>query len=193
MKVVIFAGGFGTRLREETGIVPKPLVEVGGMPILWHIMKIYTAHGITEFIICLGYRGYVIKEYFANYYLHNSDVTVDLTNGGLSITRSVSEPWKVHLIDTGADSMTGGRLKRVMPLLREDEAFCLTYGDGVGNIDLTAELAFHRQHGRIATVAAVPPPRWATAASRGPERRSRPPASAPTESGRRPARCRRTW
>lgn len=159
MKCVILAGGLGTRLSEETVRIPKPMVEIGGRPILWHIMKIYTAHGITEFIICLGYRGYVIKEYFANYYLHNSDVTVDLSNGGLSITRTVSEPWRVHLIDTGAESMTGGRLKRVMPLLREDETFCLTYGDGVGNIDIAAELAFHKAHGRIATVAAVPPPR----------------------------------
>ncbi len=159
MKCVILAGGLGTRLAEETVRIPKPMVEIGGKPMLWHIMKIYGAHGITEFIICLGYRGYVIKEYFANFYMHSSDITVDLASGGMTVHRNASEPWKVTLVDTGQDSMTGGRLARVMPYLRDEDAFCLTYGDGVGNVDITAEIAFHKSHGKLATVAAVPPPR----------------------------------
>lgn len=159
MKCVILAGGLGTRLSEETGRIPKPMVEIGGKPILWHIMKIYGTHGITEFIICLGYRGYVIKEYFANYHLHSSDATFELATGKMEITNSQSEPWTVHLIETGASSMTGGRLERVMPLLQNEEAFCLTYGDGVGDVDISGAIAFHKSHGRLATVTAVPPPR----------------------------------
>jgi glucose-1-phosphate cytidylyltransferase len=159
MKCVILAGGLGTRLAEETVKIPKPMVEIGGQPILWHIMKIYAQHGITDFIVCLGYRGYVIKEYFANYLLHSSNVTIDLATGEMEISQTQSEPWKVTLIDTGEHSMTGGRLQRVMPQLREEEAFCLTYGDGVGDVDVAASIAFHKAHGKLATVTAVPPPR----------------------------------
>ena len=159
MKAVILAGGFGTRISEESHLRPKPMIEIGGKPILWHIMKIYSHYGINDFVICLGYKGYAIKDFFANYFLHTSDVTFDMQNNRMEVHQNYSEPWRVTLVETGEATMTGGRLKRVMPLLREDEAFCLTYGDGVGDIDLTAELAFHRQHGRIATVAAVPPPR----------------------------------
>lgn len=159
MKCVILAGGLGTRLAEETVRIPKPMVEIGGRPILWHIMKIYGAHGVTDFIICCGYRGYVIKEYFANYYLHMSDVTFDLCNGGMQILRNQSEPWRVTLIDTGQETMTGGRIERVLPLLQDEEAFHLTYGDGVGNVDITALAAFHKAHGKLATVTSVPPPR----------------------------------
>ncbi|WP_377194663.1 glucose-1-phosphate cytidylyltransferase [Ruegeria meonggei] len=159
MKCVILAGGFGTRLSEETVRIPKPMVEIGERPILWHIMKTYAAHGVTDFIVCLGYKGYVIKEYFANFFLHNSDVTVDLANGKLEIANSKSEPWRVTLVDTGAGSQTGGRLRRVMHLLKDEEAFCMTYGDGVGNIDIQAGIDFHLAHGKLATVTAVPPPR----------------------------------
>ena len=159
MKCVILAGGLGTRLSEETVRVPKPMVEIGGRPMLWHIMKIYSAHGVNDFIICLGYRGYVIKEYFANYYLHSSDVTFDLPANEMQVHRTQSEPWRVTLIDTGLESMTGGRIARVMPYLRDEEAFCLTYGDGVGDLDIAGQIAFHRAHGRLATVTAVPPPR----------------------------------
>jgi glucose-1-phosphate cytidylyltransferase len=159
MKCVILAGGRGTRLSEETDRLPKPLVEIGGFPILWHIMKIYSAHGVTEFVICLGYRGYKIKEYFSNYHLHNSDVTFDLASGDMEIKRTMSEPWRVHLIETGADSMTGGRIKRVLPMLSDDDAFCLTYGDAVGDIDIRAGIDFHKSHGKLATVTAVRPPR----------------------------------
>ena len=158
MKCVILAGGLGTRLAEETVRIPKPMVEIGGKPILWHIMKIYGAHGITEFIICLGYRGYVIKEYFANFYMHSSDITVDLASGGMTVHRNASEPWKVTLVDTGQDSMTGGRLARVMPYLRDEDAFCLTYGDGLGDVDITSAAAFRKAHGKLATVTAVKPP-----------------------------------
>ncbi|WP_444454854.1 glucose-1-phosphate cytidylyltransferase [Rhodobacter capsulatus] len=158
MKAVILAGGRGTRLSEETGLRPKPMVEIGGRPILWHIMKIYAAHGITEFVLCLGYRGWQIKEYFLNYARLSSDLTVDLASGAVEMRRPASEPWKIHLIDTGEDTQTGGRLKRVGHLLRDDDAFCLTYGDGVGNVDITAAIAFHRAHGRAATVTAVVPP-----------------------------------
>ena len=157
MKCVILAGGFGTRLAEETTRIPKPMVEIGGRPILWHIMKIYASHGVNDFVICLGYKGYVIKEYFANYYLHGSDVTFDLKDGRMEIIHSQSEPWRVTLIDTGQESMTGGRLRRVMPQLKDEEAFCMTYGDGVGNIDVAAGIAFHKNHGKLATVTAVPP------------------------------------
>ncbi len=157
MKAVILAGGFGTRLAEETARIPKPMVEIGGRPILWHIMKIYSAHGINDFIICLGYRGYVIKEYFANYYLHSADVTFDLRSGSTEIISNQSEPWRVTLIDTGLDSQTGGRLRRVHQHLKDEEAFCMTYGDGLGNVDITALTAFHKLHGKLATVTAVPP------------------------------------
>ena len=158
MKAVILAGGLGTRISEETYLKPKPMVEIGGKPILWHIMKVYAAHGIDEFIVCCGYKGYVIKEYFANYFLHMSDVTFDIARNEMKVHHQKAEPWRVTLVDTGDDTMTGGRLKRVAEYVREDETFCFTYGDGVSNIDVTTELAFHRQHGRLATVAAVQPP-----------------------------------
>ena len=157
MKCVLLAGGFGTRLAEETTRIPKPMVEIGGRPILWHIMKIYSAHGINDFVVCCGYKGYVIKEYFANYYLHGADVTFDLRKGTTEVINNQSEPWRVTLIDTGQESMTGGRLRRVMPYLKDEEAFCMTYGDGVGNIDVTKSIAFHQAHGKLATVTAVPP------------------------------------
>jgi glucose-1-phosphate cytidylyltransferase len=156
MKAVILAGGLGTRLSEETGSKPKPMIEVGAKPLLWHIMKIYAAHGIDEFVVCLGYRGYVIKEYFANYYLHMGDVTFDMKDNRMEVHQSGAEPWKVTLIDTGAETMTGGRLKRVLPYV-EGEEFCFTYGDGVADLDLSALLDFHRSHGRLATVTAVQP------------------------------------
>ncbi|TMV07030.1 glucose-1-phosphate cytidylyltransferase [Ruegeria sediminis] len=158
MKCVILAGGLGTRLSEETVRIPKPMVEIGGRPIIWHIMKIYAAHGITDFIVCLGYKGYVIKEYFANYFLHSSDFTIDLANGDLEIANSKSEPWRVTLVNTGEGSETGGRLGRIMHLLKDEEAFCMTYGDGVGDIDVTALIKFHRNHGKQATLTAVVPP-----------------------------------
>ena len=158
MKAVLLAGGRGTRLSEETGLRPKPMVEIGGRPILWHIMKIYQAHGITDFVICLGYRGWQIKEYFLNYARLSSDLSVDLTTGAVQVLRPASEPWRVTLIDTGEDTQTGGRLARVAHLLRDEEAFCLTYGDGVGNVDIAGSIAFHRAHGRQATITAVVPP-----------------------------------
>src|SRR3981189_3166444 len=142
MKAVILAGGLGTRLAEETAVRPKPMVEIGGRPIIWHIMKIYSAHGFNEFIICLGYKGYVIKEYFANYFLHMTDVTFHLAENRMEIHREMAEPWRVTLVDTGDETMTGGRLKRVLPYVRNEEVFALTYGDGVANLDLKAELAF---------------------------------------------------
>jgi glucose-1-phosphate cytidylyltransferase len=157
MKAVILAGGLGTRLSEETVIRPKPMVEIGGRPILWHIMKIYAAHGISEFVICLGYKGYVIKEYFSNYALHMSDITIDLRTKQMTVHRNDSEDWKVSLIDTGDATMTGGRLRRVLSHVADDD-FCLTYGDGVANIDIRGLVAFHRQHGGIATLTAVTPP-----------------------------------
>lgn len=159
MKCVILAGGLGTRLAEETVKIPKPMVEIGGRPILWHIMKIYASHGVTDFIVCLGYRGYVIKEFFANFVLHSSDVTFDLSTGEMEFQNTNSEPWRVTLVDTGQDSMTGGRLRRVLPLVAGDEEFCLTYGDGVGNVDVAASIKYHREHGKLATVTSVPPPR----------------------------------
>jgi glucose-1-phosphate cytidylyltransferase len=158
MKAVILAGGLGTRLSEETVLRPKPMVEIGGRPILWHIMKTYAAHGITEFIICLGYKGLLIKEYFVNYRLHAADVTVDVSNGALSFHRSNAEPWRVTLVDTGESTQTGGRLKRIAPFVAGEPAFCMTYGDGLADIDVTALLAFHAAHGRDATVTAVSPP-----------------------------------
>jgi len=158
MQAVILAGGLGTRLGEETSIRPKPMVEVGGMPILWHIMKIYSAHGVNDFVICLGYKGYLIKEFFANYFLHTADVTIDLAKNSMEVHRGRSEPWRVTLVDTGADTMTGGRLKAVGEYLTQDSPFCFTYGDGVADIDISAQLHFHRQHGRKATITAVSPP-----------------------------------
>jgi len=157
MKAVILAGGLGTRIAEESDSKPKPMVEVGGRPLLWHIMKSYSYHGINEFVICLGYKGYVIKEFFFNYYRHTSDLEINLKTGDHQILNSKSEDWKVTLVDTGAETMTGGRLKRVAPYLG-DETFCLTYGDGLSDIDITAELEFHRANGKLATVAAVQPP-----------------------------------
>ena len=157
MKAVILAGGTGSRLAEETSERPKPMVEIGGKPILWHIMKLYSAHGINDFVICLGYRGYMIKEYFANYYLHTCDVTFDISNGGMKVHQSSAEPWSVTLVDTGSATMTGGRLKRVMSYLGEED-FCFTYGDGVADLDISALIDFHRAEGRLATITAVQPP-----------------------------------
>jgi glucose-1-phosphate cytidylyltransferase len=157
VKAVILAGGYGSRLSEETATRPKPMVEIGGKPILWHIMKIYAAHGIEEFVICLGYKGYMIKEYFANYGLHTADVSFDLGAGTMEIHRSTTEPWKVTLVDTGEDTMTGGRLKRVLPYVG-DEDFCFTYGDGLSDVDISSVIAFHRAQGTLATVTAVQPP-----------------------------------
>lgn len=158
MKVVILAGGLGTRISEETHLKPKPLVEIGGRPILWHLMKLYSAHGFNEFIICCGYKGYLIKEYFANYFLHMSDVTFDMKKNEMKVHQSKSEPWLVTLVDTGEHSMTGGRLRRVANYLQNEKEFCFTYGDGLSNVDLTALVKFHRTHGRKATVTAVQPP-----------------------------------
>ena len=158
MKAVILAGGLGTRISEETHVKPKPMIEVGGRPLLWHIMKIYSAHGVNDFIICCGYKGYVIKEYFANYFLHMSDVTFDMTNNNMTVHHKKVEPWRVTLIDTGENTMTGGRLKRAAPYLDNDQSFCFTYGDGVSDIDITALLDFHEKHGKLATVTAVNPP-----------------------------------
>ncbi len=158
MKAVILAGGLGTRLSEETSIRPKPMVEIGGRPILWHIMKMYSAHGVNDFVICCGYRGYVIKEYFANYCLHTSDVTFDLTSNSMEIHRKRAEPWRITLVDTGEDSMTGGRLKRVAGYVQNEEAFCFTYGDGVSDVHIGKSIEFHRRHGRQATVTATFPP-----------------------------------
>lgn len=158
MKAVILAGGLGTRLSEETSVKPKPMVEIGGKPILWHIMKLYSSHGINEFIICCGYKGYVIKEYFANYFLHMSDVTFDMKNNEMKVHRRRAEPWTVTLVDTGDSSMTGGRLGRVSEYLKNEEAFCFTYGDGVGDIDITSTIQFHKSHGKKATLTATYPP-----------------------------------
>ena len=158
MKAVILAGGLGTRFAEETSLRPKPMIEIGGRPILWHIMKIYAAHGVTEFIICCGYKGYVIKEYFANYFLHMSDVTFDMKANEMIVHEKRAEPWKVTLIDTGDDSMTGGRLKRVADYVKDEEFFFFTYGDGVADIDITKSIEFHRNHGKAATLTATYPP-----------------------------------
>jgi glucose-1-phosphate cytidylyltransferase len=157
VKAIILAGGLGTRLSEETSILPKPMVEVGGHPILWHIMKSYSHYGINDFIICLGYKGYLIKEYFSNYYLHASDVTIDILNNKVEMHRNTSEPWRITLVDTGAATMTGGRLKRVLPYVKDEETFCFTYGDGVSNVDIAALLAFHRSQGRLVTLTAAMP------------------------------------
>ena len=158
MQAVILAGGLGTRLGEETSVRPKPMVEIGGMPILWHIMKIYSAHGVNEFVVCLGYKGYLIKEYFANYFLHTADVTIDLGKNETTIHQNRSEPWRITLVDTGHDTMTGGRLKAVGSYIKPDEPFCLTYGDGVASIDISGLIAFHHSHGKKATITAVAPP-----------------------------------
>lgn len=158
MKVVILAGGLGTRISEETHLKPKPMIEIGGKPILWHIMKLYSAHGVNDFIICCGYKGYIIKEYFANYFLHMSDVTFDMRDNSMKVHQKNAEPWCVTLVDTGEDTLTGGRLKRVADYIKDEEAFCFTYGDGVSNVDIRASIEFHRAHGKLATVTAVLPP-----------------------------------
>jgi len=158
MKAVILAGGLGTRISEETSIRPKPMVEIGGKPILWHIMKMYSAHGVNDFVICCGYKDYVIKEYFANYFLHMSDVTFDMTSNKMEVHQCKVEPWKVTLINTGEDTMTGGRLKRVANYVKDEEAFCLTYGDGVSNVNITDLIAFHKTQKVKATVTATAPP-----------------------------------
>jgi glucose-1-phosphate cytidylyltransferase len=158
MKAVILAGGLGTRLSEETDLKPKPMVEIGGKPILWHIMKMYSAHGINDFIICCGYKGYVIKEYFANYSLHQSDITFDLKENIAKVHKKRAEPWKVTLVDTGDNSMTGGRLARVSEYIKDEDAFCLTYGDGLSNVDISESIKFHAKHGKDATLTAVYPP-----------------------------------
>lgn len=157
MKVVILAGGLGTRISEESHLKPKPMIEIGGKPIIWHIMKIYSAHGIHDFIVCCGYKGYVIKEYFANYFLHTSDVTFDMANNRMDVHQINAEPWRVTLVDTGEETMTGGRLKRVARYLDDDD-FCFTYGDGVADVDIIALVRFHRNHGLKATLTAVQPP-----------------------------------
>lgn len=157
MKVVILAGGLGTRISEETQLKPKPMVEIGGKPILWHVMKIYSAHGVNNFIVCCGYKGYIIKEYFANYFLHMSDVTFDMSTNGMQVHQKHAEPWRVTLVDTGDDTLTGGRLKRVADYIKDDHEFCFTYGDGVADIDIGALIDFHKTHGKAATVTAVQP------------------------------------
>lgn len=158
MKAVILAGGFGTRISEETHLIPKPMIEIGGRPILWHILKVYSASGINDFIICCGYKGYLIKEYFANYFLHMSDVTFDIEKNRMQVHRQNGEPWRITLIDTGENTMTGGRLLRVAHHLRNENAFCLTYGDGVADIDIRTQIDFHKNHGKLATITAVQPP-----------------------------------
>ncbi|HEY4031010.1 MAG TPA: glucose-1-phosphate cytidylyltransferase [Caulobacteraceae bacterium] len=158
MKTVILAGGLGSRLGEETAVRPKPMVEIGGRPIIWHIMKIYSAHGLNDFVICLGYKGYMIKEYFANYFLHMSDVTFDLADNSMTVHQNSAEPWRVTLVDTGAETQTGGRLKAVRRYLDEGEDFCFTYGDGVADVDIRALVAFHEAHGKQLTMTAVAPP-----------------------------------
>ncbi len=158
MKAVILAGGLGTRISEETHLKPKPMIEIGGKPILWHIMKMYSSHGIDEFIICCGYKGYVVKEYFANYFLHMSDITFDMAHNKMEVHQRKAEPWKVTLVDTGEDTLTGGRIKRVQSFIENEDAFCLTYGDGVSSVDIGASINFHLHHGKLATVTAVQPP-----------------------------------
>lgn len=158
MIAVILAGGLGTRISEETYLKPKPMVEIGGFPILWHIMKTYSSHKVNDFIICCGYKGYLIKEYFANYFLHMSDVTFDVSNNSMEVHRRMAEPWRVTLVDTGESTATGGRLKRVAPYLRNESAFCFTYGDGLSDINISNLIRFHSEHGRLATVTAVSPP-----------------------------------
>ena len=157
MKAVILAGGLGTRLNEETTVRPKPMVEIGGQPILWHVLKIYSQHGINDFVICLGYKGYMIKEFFANYFLHTADVTFHMQENRMEVHGHHTEPWRVTLVDTGENTMTGGRLKRITPYVADAETFCMTYGDGVGDVDITALIAFHKKHGKMATLTAVQP------------------------------------
>ena len=157
MKLVLLAGGLGTRISEETALKPKPMIEIGGKPILWHIMKIYSYYGINEFIICCGYKGYVIKEYFANYFLHQSDITFDMSNNTMKIHQERAEPWKVTLVDTGENTMTGGRIKSIKDYLEDEETFCLTYGDGVSNINIAQSIKFHTDHGKLATLCSVFP------------------------------------
>jgi len=158
MKAVILAGGLGTRISEETHLKPKPMIEIGGKPILWHILKMYSAHGVNDFVICCGYKGYIIKEYFANYFLHMSDVTFDMASNRMEVHHKHAEPWRVTLVDTGDDTMTGGRLRRVADYVQGEEAFCFTYGDGVSDVDIGKAIGFHKQHGKLATVTAVQPP-----------------------------------
>ena len=158
IKAVILAGGMGTRISEESSIRPKPMIEIGGKPILWHILKMYSHHGINDFVICLGYKGYVIKEYFSNYFLHSSDVTFDMQNNRMEVHHKHAEPWRVTLVETGEKSMTGGRIKRVKQYVENDELFCLTYGDGVSDVNITKLLEFHRAHGKDATLTGVQPP-----------------------------------
>lgn len=158
MKAVILAGGLGTRISEETHLKPKPMIEIGGKPVLWHIMKLYSAHGVNEFVICCGYKGYVIKEYFANYFLHMSDVTFDMAENKMEVHQRSAEPWRVTLVDTGDDTLTGGRLKRVGAYVQNDAAFCFTYGDGIADVDIGETIRFHEEHGKLATVTAVQPP-----------------------------------
>jgi len=158
MKAVILAGGLGTRISEETHLKPKPMVEIGGKPILWHIMKVYSEHGVNDFVICCGYKGYLLKEYFANYFIHMSDVTFDMSNNRMVVHEQHAEPWRVTLVDTGEYTQTGGRLRRVLPYIHSEEAFCFTYGDGVSDVDITALIRFHSKHRKLATVTAVQPP-----------------------------------
>lgn len=158
MKAVLLAGGLGTRFAEETAVKPKPMIEIGGRPILWHIMKIYSAHGINDFVVCLGYKGYVIKEFFQNYFLHMSDVTFNLRENSTTIHHAKAEPWSITLVDTGEDTMIGGRIKRILPYVKDEEAFCLTYGDGVGDVNIRDTIDLHRRERRLATVSATRPP-----------------------------------
>jgi len=158
VKAILLAGGLGTRISEETHLKPKPMIEIGGRPILWHIMKLYSAHGVNEFVICCGYKGYVIKEYFANYFLHMSDVTFDMATNNMEVHQHNAEPWRVTLVDTGDDTLTGGRLKRVRDYVAQEDAFCFTYGDGLSDVDISALIRFHQHHGKLATVTAVSPP-----------------------------------
>jgi len=158
MKAVILAGGLGTRISEETHLKPKPMIEIGGKPILWHIMKMYSTHGVNDFVICCGYKGYLIKEYFANYFLHMSDVTFDIESNSMKVHERKAEPWRVTLVDTGENTLTGGRLKRVAEYVRNEKAFCFTYGDGVSDIDISEGIKFHHQHGKFATITSVQPP-----------------------------------
>lgn len=158
MKAVILAGGLGTRISEETYLLPKPMIAIGGYPILWHILKIYSSYAVNDFIICCGYKGYIIKEYFANYFLHMSDVTFDIENNTMEVHRKKAEPWRVTLVDTGEFTQTGGRLKRVRDYLQREEAFCFTYGDGLADVNIGSQVAFHNEHGKLATILAVQPP-----------------------------------
>ena len=158
MKAVLLAGGLGTRISEETHLKPKPMIEIGGKPVIWHIMKMYSSHGINDFVICCGYKGYVIKEYFANYALHMSDITFNISENAIEVHKKHAEPWNITLVDTGENTLTGGRLKRVHEYIKNEEAFCFTYGDGVSDIDISESIKFHHSHGKLATVAAVTPP-----------------------------------